>query len=109
MIGLSVVTCTAARALFEKRRERDRRLGQFAPLMGEPAWDMLLYLASRQAGEADQAEAMPGPALPAEIGIHWIAVLHKLGLVDRLDLQGGSNARLSPAGVHLMEQVLVDA
>ena len=107
MSGAGSVGAIASR-LYAERRERDGRLGGYAELMGEPAWDLLLYLTAADCGSEGACGGWPIEPLPHASGLHWIAVLHRLGLAERR-ASGGAGGRpvaLSPEGRALMTRVL---
>lgn len=102
---------TRARGLYRERRSRDRALGGYASLMGEPAWDMLLDLliAHHEQRSIPALCASAGAGLEPGTGVRWIAILQELGLVERLrgeEVEAGRRVRLTPDGVTLMNRVI---
>ena len=100
----------AAARLYWERRERDRRLGGYAVLMGEPAWDLLLRLTVMHGGSAlARGEPLNGIGQDLATPVHWLAVLRKLGLAERGSAASSDvgSIRLSRAGLEVMNGVLL--
>lgn len=66
-----------------ERRNREKLFG--ADLFGEPAWDMLLYLYSRQlrgvaVGTSSLARAS---SVPSTTALRWMAVMERSGILEK--------------------------
>ena len=100
----------AALRLYEERRRRDRLLGGFAGLMGEPVWDMLLELFIWAEGGKGRQRSWRSCVNP-EAAPQWTALLERLELIERTSaLRHGHPAfRLSGAGVALMTRIVTES
>ena len=71
--------------MYKARRRRDQALGDYADLIGEPAWDILLWLMSAQHARAaiSVSSACFAAGVPATTGLRCIARLEERGMVVR--------------------------
>ncbi len=103
-----------ARKIYQSRRARDRQLGENGDLLGEPAWDMLLYLYAEgsDGGEVSVTSACHAAGCPLTTGLRHLARLEARGLLTREpDPFDGRRHILSmtEAGIALMEATLAAA
>jgi DNA-binding MarR family transcriptional regulator len=89
--------------LFEARQRRFRHFPK--DLLGEPAWDMLLYLYSQGSSMTVKSASLAGQ-VPQTTGFRWIQILANAGLIDkRADSQDKRKTlvQLNAAGIKLAE------
>lgn len=102
-----------ARQLSDARQARDRALGRYASLMGEPAWDLLLdlFIAHHdRLGGRWRHPCRSDPDVRAP-NLQWVAILRELGLL-RCDAPGGgleAKVALTPAGISLVSRAVLAA
>ena len=96
-----------AERMLEERRQRSS-IG-IDELLGEPAWDILLflYLEGYEAAEPLSKAAFHAAGVPQTSGLRYLSALEKAGLIDRLREGRCTMLRLSGKGRQRMEEYLL--
>jgi hypothetical protein len=100
----------AVKSLIRARKERDR----FIPsgLLGEPVWDLLLYLLDEELMQSDVSVASACRACghPDHIGVRWLDVLVENGLaaLSRPPAGGAEIVRLTRAASHDLRTYILE-
>lgn len=102
-----------ARTIYAARRRRDRAFGEYANLLSDPVWDIMLdlFIAHYDTRPVSVTSACIAACVAPTTGLRWLASLEGRGLIERkpdaLDKRR-QFVSLSPRGVALVEGALAE-
>ena len=96
-----------AASILRVRRARERLLGR--GVMGEPAFDLLLFLYVQSGQKGASVTSLAGPAgIPYSSAMRWLRYLADKGIVERTDSKADRRAvcvQLTPSGRAILDEL----